>query len=992
MKSRSIYPRRLLLPVFLALAALFGLAPGRGAAQGRTVTGKVTDATTGNPLPGVTVRVQESPNTGTITGSDGSFSLEVPPAGKQLTFSFVGYDERTVPVSDGPLAVALSRGENLEEVVVVGYGTQKARDVSAAISSISAEEFNKGVVTNPIQQVQGKVAGLVITQPGGDPNANASIRLRGQASLTGGQAPLVVVDGVALDDPNQVANIAPGDIASYDILKDASATAIYGARGANGVIIINTKKGRAGKTNVTYSGYLAVDHIAKTYDMLNAAEWKEGAKKVGTDDATIANYDKGGHTDWMKAFTRTAFTNSHNLGISGGSERFSYYGSVNYTNQEGIIVNTGKNDLSLNFNAEQKAFDDRLDIQVGILNTQTNRHYVDYNNFTYLFSAIPVYPVYADDGSFFAFSDFEQANPVMHQMQQLNTGKEHLTLMHGTVNYELVPGLKLGATGSLTYFNKQTDWFQPVFPVENNFNSANKYNENRNSKKGDLHLNYLHSWGKHNFGATLVHEYNDFIYNNFKAAGQQYPVEANQNNTLENGNTQYNAINSHQEEYELASFLGRVTYNYNDKYYLDASFRRDGSSKFGANNRWGNFPAVSAAWRLSGEPFLNGISWLSDLKLKAGYGVTGNQDAIDAYRSQQLLGSVGRYYDAANSRYPLAFAPTQNANPDLKWEEVHGANVGIEFSLWNDRFSGDLNWFHNKTKNLLYTYAVPVPPFYVDNILANVGDMLNQGLEVQLNADIIKGDNFSWTLNGQITFIKTKITSLSGSYAGFNVSTDNIRGGVAEGRGLSDYPITYLKVNYSPYIFYLPHYVGVDEEGHQQFDDGKGGVVTQEALNPDMYHYIDPAPDFTYGINNTLRYRQWRLNFFLRGLSGQKIFDNTRMVIDNINRLPGNNVTKEALTNGITDAPTASDLWLKNASYLRLDNFTLSYSFRGISFLESLQVFVAGNNLFVITPYTGLDPEIRVTDDNEAYIDANYGDDGYYPRSRSFSFGINASF
>ncbi len=981
------------LPLKFLLTVCFLLTTGWWAyAQQKEVKGTVTDGISGEPLPGVTVRVKEVTGVGTITGSDGQFSLEVPADAKNLVFSYVGYSSVTLPISAGAMDVQMTKGKNLEEVVVVGYGTQKAKDVSAAISSISSQDFNKGVVTNPIEQIQGKVAGLVITNPGGDPNSNASIRLRGQVSLTGGQAPLVVLDGVPLDDPNQIANIPPGDIASYDVLKDASATAIYGARGANGVIIINTKKGQAGRTQVTYSGYIAMDRIAKAYDMLDAAEWKAAAKQIGVDEETIANIDKGGNTDWTKAFTRTAISNNHNLGISGGSKNFTYYGSVNYLNQQGIVVNTGKDEVGLRFNAEQKAFDDKLDIQVGILNTQINRRLVDYSTFTSLYNTPPVYPVYNADGSFFAYSDFEQFNPLEHQLEQLNRGKEHLTIMHGTINYELVPGLKLGATGSLSYFNKQTDWFQPSFPVENNFNSGNKYNENRNSKKGNLHVNYNHSWGKHSFTATVVHEYNDFIFDHFQASGQQYPVEQNQNNALENGNPQYNSINSYKEEYELASFLGRITYNYNSKYYLDASFRRDGSSKFGVNHRWGNFPAISAAWRISGENFMRNVTWLNDLKLKAGYGVTGNQDAIDAYRSQQLLGSVGRYYDAENSRFPLAYAPTQNANPDLKWEEVHGINIGIDFSLFNNRLSGDVNWFHNKTKNLLYNYTVPVPPFYVNTILANVGDMLNKGLEVQVNADIIKNRNLTWTLNGQITFINTVISNLSGTYAGFNVSTDNIQAGIAEGRGMSDVPITYLKVNYAPYTFFLPHYLGVDEDGNQLFSDGKGGQVTQGDLNTSMFHYIDPSPKFSYGISNSFHYKNWGLSFFLRGVAGQKIFDNSRLVLDNINRLPGNNVTKDALTNGIRDAAVSSDHWLENASYIRLDNFSLSYSFKHINFLTSLQVYIAGNNLFVITPYRGLDPEIRVTDSNEAYIDATKADDNFYPKSRSLSFGINASF
>jgi len=315
---------RLLRKVLLLIAATIFTA-SFVFAQTKTITGTVSDKSDGDPLIGVTVQVKENPKIGTLTQSDGTFTLQVSDEAQNLIFSYVGFNEVTLPVSDN-MTVEMSKGQSLEEIVVVGYGTQKAKDVSTAISSISDDDFNRGVITNPMQQVQGKVSGLVITQPSGDPNENVSIRLRGQASLTGGQAPLVVLDGVPLDDPNIIANIPPEDIASYDVLKDASATAIYGSRGANGVIIINTKKGSAGKTQVTYSGQIGIATLAKNYDMLNAEEWKDAARSVGADQSTIDNTDKGGNTDWMKAITRTAFTHSHNLGISGGSENFTYYG------------------------------------------------------------------------------------------------------------------------------------------------------------------------------------------------------------------------------------------------------------------------------------------------------------------------------------------------------------------------------------------------------------------------------------------------------------------------------------------------------------------------------------------------------------------------------------------------------------------------------------------------------------------------------------------
>lgn len=992
MKKKYLYSGGLMLCLLLFFYS-FPLS-----AQQKNITGKVTDSKDGSPLIGVTIRVKEASDIGTVSGPGGNFSLSVPSDAKTLTVSYVGYTTKEVPIAGSVMNIQLTSGKSLEEVVVVGYGTQKAKDVSGAVASISTQNFNKGVVTNPMQQIQGKVSGLVITQPGGDPNQSVIIRLRGQTSLTGGQTPLIVVDGVPLDDPSQIANIPPDDIASYDVLKDASATAIYGSRGANGVIIINTKKGQAGKMQVSYTGYVAMDKIAKKYDMLNAAEWNTAVKQLGVDPSTIQGYQKGGNTDWMGAITRKAFTQSHNLAISGGTNNFTYRASLSYINQQGIVINSGKEELGLRFNAEQKALNDKLDIVAGMVSTQTNRKYTDYSNFTLVLSDPPTYPVRNPDGSYFAFSDLEVANPVEHLMEELNTGKEYFTQLFGTVNYEIVPGLKVGVTGSTTHFNKQTNWFLPAFPVENNVNQATKYNGNDDVKRGDFHINYAHDWGKNDFALTGVYEYNDFVTNNFQANGQQYIVEQNQDNALQNGNSVFNNISSYQDEYTLISFLGRATYNYNGKYYIEASYRRDGSSKFGINNRWGSFPSVSVAWRLSQENFLQNVSWLNDLKLRAGWGITGNQDAITPYNTQLLLGSVGKYYNAANTAfpYPQAYAPTQNANPDLKWEERVGRNIGLDFTMFNSRLNGDINVFNDKTRNLLYTYTVPVPPFFVSNILANVGTLSNKGVEISLNGTAVKNTDFSWTIGGQISFIKTRVTSLSGTYAGFQLSTNNIPGGVAEGRGLSSNPITYLRVGYSPFVFYLPHYVGVNAQGQQLFSDGKGGTVTQDKLDnsatANMFHYIDPAPKFNYGINNTFTYRNWSLNFFLRGVSGQKIYNNTLMSVQNVNRLPGNNVTKEALTNGIKDAQVASDLWLENASFLRMDNATLAYNFGKIKGVQTLQVYISSNNLFVITPYKGLDPEIRVADSNESYIDANYGSDGYYPRTRSFSFGVHVTF
>ncbi len=1001
-------------------------------AQNVRVTGRVVDDK-GNPLAGASVSVEHS-STGALTDSLGNFSLSVPASVHALRITSVGYATILVNLDSRTSIVVALKPENaaLSEVVVVGYGTARKKDLTGAVSNLASKDFTVGNLSSPLQQIQGKVPGVAITVPGGDPNQPVYIKLRGQTSLSGGQTPLIVLDGVTLDDPNQIANIPAGDIASYDVLKDASATAIYGSRGANGVIVINTKRGRSGSPRIDYSGYISADHVAKTYPLANAAEWKIGAAKDGLDSATIDSYDHGGNTNWQKALLRTGFTQNHTISVSGGGGGFTYRGSANYLNQDGIVINTGRQQLGLRLNAQQKALKDKLEVQAGIVYTQTDRKYADYNIFYEAYSSPPTYPVKNPDGSYFAYSDFALQNPVAQQMEETKTGKEYLSIMYGSANYELFSGFKAGVTGSITHFNNQMDFYQPVFPIVNNVNVGAVGAENRNSSKGDFHLNYNRDWGKNNLSATAVYEYNDFLYNNQASVGQDFLLDQNQAYNLQGGVQSYARIYSYQDEYELISFLGRVAYNYDSRYYFTGSIRRDGSSKFGANNRWGNFPSVSAAWRLSKESFLRNVRWINELKINAGFGVVGDQDVITPYNTQLTYAPVGNFYDGATEGYSQAYAPNQNANPNLQWEERHGKNLGADFSLFQNRLSGDINFFDDKTEKLLNNYSVQYPnasPTIVyPTILANVGTLTNKGEEFSLTGVLVKNKNFSWSLTGQMSFVRTRITSLAGNYSNgattFHVSTDNIPEGVAEGRGLSTSPITYLKVGYSPYVFYLAHYKGLNGAGLETYDSAGS---TTSTVNNATLHYTDPSPKFTYGLGSNFTYQHWDASFFLRGTYGQKIFDNTRMVLDNINRFSGNNGTVDALSNGITNSPQVSDHWLEGASFLRLENLTIGYNFVVKGLLQNLRAYVAGNNLFVATHYRGLDPEIRNAANNvpfianyvasatgngnlisqggnkgvagtanpapsEAYIDAAYQGDGYYPRTRSFTLGVNVTF
>ena len=964
--------------------------------QNVSVSGTVTDEK-GEPLPGVTVMTVGG-TASTATNTTGKYSLSIPSTVKSLRFTFVGFTAKEAFL-DGKTVLnvtLLDNAQSLNTVVVVGYGSVRKKDVTGAVSEITAKDFSPGVISNPMQQIQGKVAGLVITQPGGDPNGNVVIRLRGQTSLSGGQTPLIVVDGVPLDDATQISNIPATDILSYDVLKDVSATAIYGSRGANGVIIITTKKGAAGKSRIEYNGYAAVDKLRGDFDLLSPAEYRDAIK--GFDASTIAGLDKGANTDWLKAISRTAFTHSNNVAITGGTESFNYRASLNYMNQQGVIINTGKEQIGMKFNGEQKALNDKLDVQFGLIHDQNNRKYVDPNIFEYVNASPPTFPVKNPDGSYYGYFDYHEQNPVAQQMLETNTGKEFLTQIVAKADYKISDLFTIGTIASSSHRDLQTDYYQPVLPGVNNINNGSQGNYDVDSKKADVHLNFQKDIGKNHFAATAVYEFNYFTDNSFTAAGQNYLIDDLADNALGLGNPALNVISSFREQSVLESYLARVNYNYDGTYYITLNFRRDGSSKFGINKQWGNFPGVSIAWRIKNESFLKDVSWLNELKINAGYGVVGNQDAITPTGQSQLLGNGGSYYNPADpsNLYPKSYAPIQNANPDLQWEERIGKNVGFDFAMFNNRLSGTVNAFDDKTKNLLFNYTVSQPPYIYPTILANVGDMKNKGLEIQLNGEIIKGNNFSWTSSGQISFVKTTITSLSGTFDGTTVSTDAVPIGFAQGRGYQDNPLTYLKVGQTPYVFYLPHFAGLAPAidpatgSNQLYLDAKGNKVAD--INSAKFNYINPAPKFTYGISNTFNYKQLSFNFFLRGVYGQKLYNNYDNITSNYGRLPGNNITKDGLTNGIRGPQTTSDYWLQNASYLKLDNVTLSYTFKHVAGFESLRLYATGANLLTFTPYKGIDPEITPGDTSLAYIDANEYGVGFYPRSRTYLLGANVAF
>lgn len=937
------------------------------AQENLTVKGTVVDENN-DPLIGVSIGISGSQG-GTRTDVNGNFQLQVPAKAKNLKFSYIGFDSKSVAIS-ATMNVELKAASNtLDVVTVTDYQVQKKKDVTGAVANISSKDFNQGNVTNSILQIQGKVAGLSIVQSSGDPNSNPTIRLRGQTSLYKDQSPLIIIDGVQLDGTDVLSNIPPGDIESYDVLKDASATSIYGSRGANGVIIVTTKKGVSGKTTVSYQGITAIDNQAKYKNLLNANEW---IKASGVDAG-----DSYANTNWQKEITRQAYTQNHTVSLSGGGKGFSYRGSTNYIKQDNIIINSGKEQIGIRFNAEQKALNDKLSIQIGLASTITNRNRIDDVVPNFIFSTSPTIPVRNTDGSYNSFVIGDDGlNRVQTQNQRTNFMKEKLSLYSVNIKYEVLPRLLVGAAGNITTLNANEVKFRPTYASIDNSGSRSANQDD--NYRGELNLSYTKSWGKHNFNAFAVYENNYFGKNYFDLSGRRIPFNFLKDDALNSADKDTWAINSNRAEYKIISALGRFNYNYDGKYYATVSLRRDGSSKFGPNNRWATFPAANFAWRISQENWMKDILWINDLKIRMGYGETGSQSALSEYNYLQLL-EAGEIQGGVQT-YRIA----QNPNPNLRWEVRKGRNIGLDFAFLNSRLSGDINYFNDITQSLLFEYetinAAPIKNRGGKRaVLANVGTLTNKGIELALNYRIVDNDNFNWTLGGQISGVRTKITSLEDPSGEYTINVKEIPAGR---RHNAD--ITFLKEGEAPFIFYLPRFEGLDSKGNQIISTDK--------------QYIDPSPKFNYGISNNFSYKEWSLGFFLRGVSGIKIYnaiagDLASNVSSRLSKL--GNTTVEALESGIKDNAKASDKWLENASFLRLDNATLGYTFKKIKHIQNLKLFVAGNNLLVITKYTGLDPEVQSAGASTGFgaDNVNYmGIEESTPRTRSFSMGVNVTF
>ena len=983
-----------------AVLVLFLLSSTLAFAQNR-VTGTVTDKS-GAPLPGVNV-LEVGTTNGNITDVDGKYSINVE-KGKTLQFSFIGFVTQEIEVDRNVIDVVMSEdAQALEEVVVIGYGSMQRKDVTSSITSVKADDMNVGAYTEPGQLLQGKVPGLVIVQ-NSDPNGGVnSINLRGASTLNNSSSPLYVVDGIPGVNLNL---ISPSDIESIDVLRDATATAIYGSKAANGVIMVTTKRGKEGPARVTYSGYVAWDKIHNDWDMMTADELRAYA---AANNMTIAN-DKGANTNWADEVQQTGFTHNHNLSISGGNKSTSYNASVNYIEQDGIIKGVGNNIFTARSYVETKTLKDRLTIGVGLNGNIRNEWGVPRGdqgasvyNAMYYYS--PLVPVKNEDDTWYEDLGISQnVNPLSMIYEDKSQATYKRIQATGKVNLKIIEGLMLNANFSYEnqnysykdYYSHQSQTnFRGGESSRNTTEDIKKLMEiyaNYDKTFNDAHKLALvvgYSWEEQNigdgFGARGYNYYDDALgwYNIGMAnSWDADPVWGNLLSTT-----------------RMISFYGRANYSFNSKYILQATVRRDGSSAFGSNNRWATFPSASIAWRISEEKFLKDLNLFDDLKVRVGWGQSGNASGFDIYTS--------RFYYQAGSRFTYIDPITgqtgsyknlnaaRNVNPDLKWETTTMLNIGLDFTLFGGRLNGTIEWYNKTTKDMIWDYPVSTSYYPVNKLTANVGEMSNRGIEFTINATPIQTRDFKWNTSLNLSHNRNEVVRVSneefnaGVLNQYNPSLPNASTATIQ-RIIEGEPIG---------TFYMYEWAGYNEDGVSTFyvRDAETGERTGETTTTpgekDRTIVGNAQPKLTMGWNNTFNYKNWDLTAFFTGVFGQKIFNEGRAYFSNVPSVQeGKNVLASVVTEqSPTDTYSAmpSDRYLENGSYFRLSNLTLGYTFKNFNnWLRNIRIYASCNNVFTITGYKGRDPEINLGGLTPGIDSRN----DHYPRTRQFLVGATINF
>ncbi len=971
--------------------------PGLISAQ-TTITGVVTDAEEGITLPGVTI-LEKNSGIGSITDIEGNYSIAVP-GDAVLVFSYVGYKTQEIPIGNQTIInVQLQKQiELLEEIIVIGYGVQKKEDKTGAVAQVKAADLSGGVVTDAIQTIQGKTAGVLISKKGGDPNEGFSVRIRGASGFETSTQPLYVVDGVPGVDPTTV---APEDIETFNILKDAASTAIYGSQGANGVIIITTKKGSEGSFKVHFNSKVSIDNVAKRYDLLDAGDIREYAQGL-LEEAQVTNpqytidsvfNDGGANTDWQDEIFRTGITQSYNIGFSGGTEKNSYYASITQADWQGVMKGTEKSRTIAKINLSHKALDDRLMLSGSISQTFEQNDYENYDGWDkddIIYQALtrnPTDPVYEEDGKtpYQTLRVFNYENPIAVIEQVDNTRDFKSFLGNFKADLEITKGLVGSVNVGYNRDDYEPDYFRPsgIYASADNGYGKRQY-ENTVKKLLEVTGNYVKSFYEmHNVDIMLGYSWQEKEVDGFFAQAtnsqSDYLGTDNLKSFLE---LNHGDIESWRRRENLIGFFGRLQYNFNQKYYLAGSLRRDGSSKFGENNEWGWFPTVSLGWNLHEESFIQTLDWINQLKLRASYGISGNQE-FDPYQSISAQEIDGITVDPETGKDVLIFRQALANNPELRWEETTEYNVGIDYAVFNTRINGSIEFYYKLTDGLLGRFTADQTINENDDEWANSGQVSNMGLEFFVQAFALEKSNLKWKTSINLSFNKSEYVDL-GKHDG--------KDGFISGRGLvgDENYVTGVIEGEEIGSFYLPTYVTL-QDGLFIFNSETGGF-TDKLVDAKRTIVGTAAPKFEIGWSNSLRfYENWDLDFNFRAWIGNDVFNATEMLLDSPD-LPSLNAAPSALDweeQGRISGPTVADIYVEDASFLKLDYLSLGYNFNtdGLKWFSNLKIYFASNNVFTITGYSGIDPETRVDG-------TSFGIDYFnvYPKTRTFTFGINATF
>lgn len=964
--------------------------------QQKAISGKVVDSK-GESIIGANI-MEKGTSNGTITDFDGNFSLNVS-AKAVLQISYIGYKTQEIPASQLKAGATITLKEDTEvmdEVVVIGYGTQRKGDVTSAIASVKAEDFTVGKVGDAADLIKGKVAGLSIAKGSGDPNATSTIRLRGVISVNGSTTPLVLVDGVEGD----LSTVAPENIESIDVLKDASAAAIYGTRGANGVILITTKTGRReAHTTASYSGYVSASQFGKKLDFMTAEDVRAGKTNFT---------DKGYDTDWLDAISRTGFTHNHNFNISGGTKQTTYSADFTYRKEDGVIMNTYAEDIRMRFDVSHWMLNDMLKVNLNMVkkwhkNSATNATNSDQSNiYRQAIARNPTAPIYNEDGSYNEdFGVNYYYNPVGMLEERLGNYTYEETRATGNITLEPIKGWQTNLMLATSRFGAHDKGYNTSEYYGNQLNdwTGYAYHTNDESYQNNLEITskYDLNVGKHRMNAMVGYSYQYYKWERNYANNYNFPTDFFQwynlgiGQALKEGKA---GMGSSASENTLIGFFARVSYAYDNRYNLLVSVRREGSSKFGDNNKWGTFPSASLGWTISNEEFMKGITWLNNLKLRAGFGITG-VIPNNPYESLTKY-TYGSSYYYSDGKWLPGLSVNSNPNPDLRWEKSTEFNVGLDWSVLDDRLGGSIDLYNKKTTDLLFLYTVPTPPNLYNQTLANAGSVRNQGIEIAVNAVPVRTKDFEWKTVVTVSANKNKLLSLSNDMYESNSFIDT--GGLGEPISISTHR---MEEGHALGDFYGLKSVGVSENGLFLIEKPDGEIVefANDQLKNDEYRqYLGSGlPKVYLGWTNNLSYKNWDLSMQFTSQLGFKILNEPRAFYENnsiaYNRLKS---VEEAPYGGqytlsSSQPQTFVSYYLEDGDFLKLTNLTIGYTFpikKNNKYIKGVRAYLSGDNLFCITGYSGLDPEL--SNANPTYAGIDYRDK--YPSIRSFTFGLNLTF